>query len=101
MACRSEAIKARTLPLWGISGVPGRSVVTASLTDGNKEEFDHLQSYDGMHDSTPRVHERPRPNVCAMPNRLLIRSDALMGPFSRAAELLAQIGTKNKQIVHT
>lgn len=69
MASRSEPIKAYTLPLRGMSGDPGRKAVTASLADGNKEAFDHLQSQDSMHYSALRVHEHVRPNVCWMPNR--------------------------------
>lgn len=83
----SDAIKAHTIPLRGMSGVPGRKVVTTSLTDRHKEAFDHLQSQDGMHYSVlrARAHVRLQSPLCQR-DGLLIKSDASVGPFSMAAD---------------
>lgn len=70
-----------------MSGIPGRKVVTTSLTDRHKEAFDHLQSQDGMHYSAlrARAHVRRQPPLCQR-DGLLIKSDASVGPFSMAAD---------------
>lgn len=69
-----------------MSGVPGRKVVTTSLTDRNKEAFDHLQSQDGVHYSArAHAHVRRQSPLCQR-DGLLIKSDASAGPFSMAAD---------------